>query len=238
MPWIESHTEIERHRKCLLMAEALGIKPVHLSGHLHALWHTMLEQQEDGDLSQWPVGLISDSAQWEGDPTVFVDALRRFGWLDGDLLHGWLEYTGKYLTAKYRTSNPKKLKEIYKLHKSDSSQTQVGSKSAHLPTNLDKITDRPILDRSKSVRKQSYPLGFEVSQEITEWAVKESLPDPATLLDAFRDYHVAHGSVFKDWNAALRTWTRNAKRFGNGNGRSDKETAMREKTARALRQGL
>lgn len=94
--------------------------------------------------------------------------------------------------------------------------------------------------RGGAPRKQSYPLGFEVSTEVSEWAAREGLPDPNTLLDAFRDYHVAHASRFLDWNAALRTWVRNAKRFGNGkgNGVSDKETAMREKTARILRQGL
>lgn len=30
---------------------------------------------------------------------------------------------------------------------------------------------------------------------------------------SFRDYHTAKGSVFKDWDAALRTWIRNAKKF-------------------------
>jgi hypothetical protein len=31
--------------------------------------------------------------------------------------------------------------------------------------------------------------------------------------DRFRDYHLARGSSFKDWNAAWRTWLGNAKRF-------------------------
>lgn len=32
--------------------------------------------------------------------------------------------------------------------------------------------------------------------------------------DAFRDYHLARGTVFKDWDAAWRTWLGNARRFG------------------------
>lgn len=31
--------------------------------------------------------------------------------------------------------------------------------------------------------------------------------------DAFRDYHLARGTVFKDWDAAWRTWLGNARRF-------------------------
>lgn len=30
---------------------------------------------------------------------------------------------------------------------------------------------------------------------------------------AFEDHHAANGSTFKDWQAALRTWLRNAARF-------------------------
>ena len=123
-------------------------------------------------------------------------------------------------------------------HKPEPNQENIRSSPIRSDPDQTFIREEEKIKTRASARKQSYPLGFEVSQEITEWAIKESLPDPITLLDAFRDYHVAHGSVFKDWNAALRTWVRNAKRFGNGNGRSDKETAMREKTARALRQGL
>ena len=32
--------------------------------------------------------------------------------------------------------------------------------------------------------------------------------------DKFRDYHLARGSKFKDWNAAWRTWLGNARKFG------------------------
>ena len=38
-------------------------------------------------------------------------------------------------------------------------------------------------------------------------------------LAAFRDYHVANGTVFKDWQAAFRTWLRNAVKFAAKGGR-------------------
>src|ERR1041385_5456139 len=59
MAWIESHTVLLRHRKTIMLASALDIKPVYAIGHLHALWHNALEQQEDGDLSAWPNSMFA-----------------------------------------------------------------------------------------------------------------------------------------------------------------------------------
>ena len=41
------------------------------------------------------------------------------------MIHDWLDYAGKYLTAKYRTANPKKLRQILFKHKSVISRTKV-----------------------------------------------------------------------------------------------------------------
>src|SRR5262245_26087496 len=105
MPWIQSHTEVERHRKTLMMAQDLNIAPVHLSGHLHALWHAVLEQREDGNLAQWSNEFIALMAMWQGDADRFVSALKRFHWLDDNgLVHNWLDYAGSYLRSKYHSS--------------------------------------------------------------------------------------------------------------------------------------
>lgn len=40
--------------------------------------------------------------------------------------------------------------------------------------------------------------------------------DPAEQLAAFSDYCEANGKTYVDWNAAFRTWLRNAKRFDRG----------------------
>lgn len=37
--------------------------------------------------------------------------------------------------------------------------------------------------------------------------------NPHKELAAFRDYHIANGTVFRDWQAAFRTWLRNAVKF-------------------------
>jgi len=113
----------------MFLAADLGIKRVQAIGHLTAFWHVVMEQQEDGNLAEWTDEMIADAAMWEGDKNQFVLSLQLRGFLDQKLIHDWLDYAGKYLQSKYRTSNPKKLKAIYQIHKSVSSPTQVRSKS-------------------------------------------------------------------------------------------------------------
>lgn len=116
MAWIESHTVLGRHRKVLLMAAALHIPSVHLVGHLTMFWHAILEQQEDGDLSLWPDQVIEAAAAWTSEPNQFANALREFGWLDGHLVHDWIDYAGHFLVKKYSTANREKLIDIWKRH--------------------------------------------------------------------------------------------------------------------------
>lgn len=116
MPWIESHTVLLRHRKVCLLALALGIPPVYVVGHLHVLWHAVLEQQEDGDVSTWPDEMIAHAAAYQGDARAFVAALQAQKLLDGKVVHDWLDYAGLFLTKKYSTSNRPKLVQIWKLH--------------------------------------------------------------------------------------------------------------------------
>ena len=126
MAWIESHTVLLRHRKLIELARELRLKPVYVLGHLHALWHVALEQQEDGDLSSWSDDLIAEMSGYEGDAPKYVSLLHAHGWLNNRIIHDWLDYAGKYLTAKYRTANPGKLKKILSRHKSVNSRTIVG----------------------------------------------------------------------------------------------------------------
>jgi hypothetical protein len=54
---------------------------------------------------------------------------------------------------------------------------------------------------------------------MVELARQNGWPDPYSEVEAFKDYHLAHGNVMADWQAAFRTWLRNAARWGM-NGRS------------------
>ncbi|MEI4473550.1 YdaU family protein [Frigidibacter sp. MR17.24] len=43
--------------------------------------------------------------------------------------------------------------------------------------------------------------------------------------DRFRDYHLAHGTTFKDWDAGWRTWLGNARKFAGGRGSVARQAA-------------
>lgn len=117
------------------LAIKLNIKTAQAIGHLHLLWHAALEQQEDGDLNGWSDEFIAESAGYisgvqgefigESIPSSsevhdkahrFINALQETGWLDGRVIHDWLDYSGRYLESKYRTSNPEKLRSICLKH--------------------------------------------------------------------------------------------------------------------------
>lgn len=163
MGWIESHTVLIRHRKTIELSAWLSIKPVAVMGHLTALWHSALEQQEDGCLGRWADIMIARYAAWEGNPEEFVKGLIEVGWMDPDRkLHDWLDYAGRYLISRYKTSNPNRLVEIWLRHGIDyktgakvaiqagkgTGKLKVGLKAAHQhtnpPTNLPNLpTDTP-----------------------------------------------------------------------------------------------
>jgi hypothetical protein len=116
MPWIESHTVLLRHRKVKDLARELRIRPAYAIGHLHALWHAALEQAEDGDLSSWSDEFIAESADYPGDAPQFVRLLQKHRWLDGKVIHDWVDYAGLFLSRKYSTSNRDRLVEIWAKH--------------------------------------------------------------------------------------------------------------------------
>lgn len=143
MPWIESHTNVSRHRKTVECASALRIPVVHFVGHLHLLWHAVLEQQADGDLAKWSDAAISAAALYTGSAPRFVAVLISNGFLDSDRkIHDWLDYAGKYLTRKYGTSDKQRLIEIWAKH-----GRQYGS--AHAPSSDHLVTSkRPVSDQT------------------------------------------------------------------------------------------
>lgn len=82
-----------RHPKTKRLRRALGAAgPLALA----YLWcWAVSDGRLDGDLTGMPDGDIEEAADWEGEPGVLVDALHRFGWLDGApgarRLHDWAD---------------------------------------------------------------------------------------------------------------------------------------------------
>lgn len=69
--------------------------------------------------------------------------------------------------------------------------------------------------KGKESKSTNLPDDFVVSHDLKHWAHELGLPDSVieTETAKFRDYHVAKGSTFKNWDASWRTWMRNAKEW-------------------------
>ena len=66
----------------------------------------------------------------------------------------------------------------------------------------------------KAKRATSISEPFALADTVVD-ALRKKHPslDIGEQIDAFVDFHTAKGSVFKDWDAAFRTWCRNAVKF-------------------------
>jgi hypothetical protein len=64
----------------------------------------------------------------------------------------------------------------------------------------------------KPIRGSVYPEEFHFDARAEALAKSYGL-NPFKEQAAFKDHHVAKGSVFKDWQAAFRTWLRNSVKF-------------------------
>lgn len=102
MAWVESHQEVGRHPKTLKAAKRLGISVPQMVGHLHLMWHWALDYADTGDLDGFDADDLALGAMWEGDSDEFVAVLRDVGFLDGWVLHDWMDYAGRLVRERER----------------------------------------------------------------------------------------------------------------------------------------
>lgn len=198
MAWIESHTVLIRHRKLKEFTRALRLRPAHGMGHLHALWHAALEQQEDGDLIGWSDEFIAESADYPGDALQFVQLLQKTGWLDGKLLHDWLDYAGMFLIKKYSTSNRGRLVEIWKKH----GRVYGSDQKASLPNQPNQPLPNPPT-KPKDKTSLSLPAGERVDSKPKTKREDPVLPDWQGMID----------HMDKTWSAFKKKKTGNDVRY-------------------------
>lgn len=133
-------------------------------GHLTALWHTALEQQENGDLSAWSPAMIADYSDYPGRPPRLVRALLKHGWLDGDMkLHDWWQYAGPYLRSKYKR-NPERWEAVRNRYVTVTQPyTEPNRTDLTKPTKPTDTEDGQLIDRKK-----------ELTEKIEELAVRKA----------------------------------------------------------------
>lgn len=88
-----------------------------------------------------------------------------------------------------------------------------------------KVPDLSIFKAKKKGRQPmkstQLPKDFKISESVTKWLAEQEgsvMVDIEKEFLAFKDFHLSKGNVFKDWDAAFRTWLRNAIKFNAGKG--------------------
>jgi hypothetical protein len=72
--------------------------------------------------------------------------------------------------------------------------------------------DANLTPKRQPKKSTQIPEEFSLSEDLINYAINLRL-NPDEELAAFKDYHDSKGSLFKNWDAAFRTWCRNAVRF-------------------------
>ena len=186
MAWLESHQNLENHPKLSLFLHKTGFNLNEAIGFLHRLWWWTLTYAEDGILSKYDCSQFLVRLTDKIEPEKLLNFLIECNFIDDDTknikIHNWLKYAGRYLTGKYRTANPKKLKEIMKLYKSDLKQTKVRQKSDFSPTTLPNLPNHTLPNQKEDIyspvskdfeqfwlaypRKTSKKKAFEIWQKL------------------------------------------------------------------------
>jgi hypothetical protein len=165
MAWIESHTELSRHPKFILLKKKMRWSKHEALGFLHDLWHTVLMYAPNGVISALNSDVLSETL---GITVEAYDkaaaALEETGFLDrrGDivLVHDWIDYASRYLRdTKYR-NHPEKWRQICDLHKftpSAENRLIIGGNTPYQPTLTNQPTHLPTrVEREKErLRKKS-----------------------------------------------------------------------------------
>jgi hypothetical protein len=93
------------HPKTLALKSALKCSLPCVIGYLELLWKFTSQHSPQGDIGKWPDSSIAEACFWEGDPSIFVNALTDLHYLDKSskhrlLVHDWQEHCPQWVRAK------------------------------------------------------------------------------------------------------------------------------------------
>lgn len=114
----------------------------------------------------------------------------------------------------------KELSQVIEIsnRRSASAKQMHSKRPASAPANADTLhTSQPLAKANGRALKRAtqFPEGFLLTDERRAVAIGHGIPDDrvAGVFEHFRDDRIAKGKIFKDWDAAWRTWCRNDSKF-------------------------
>lgn len=211
-------------------------------GGLYWLWATADQHTEDGVLP----GLTLRQIDRKTGITGLGAALCDVGWLadhpEGVRITRFEEHNGA--SAKKRCQTAKRVAN----HKTGNAQVTRDA----LPNEQDSVSDALPREEKRREESKQPSLRSGCSDDLTtdtqpqkqkraHQLPEDFVPDDAAVrlgmqtgvslsaeLPKFRDFHAARGKPMKDWQAAFRTWLRNAKAFARPEARQTKDDRQRE----------
>jgi len=205
MAWIESHDTLALHHKTQRLAEELSVSIPYVIGTLHLLWYFCLQQSwKNGDLSKYTPRAIATFCHWDKDPSMLIKALQKAGFLDGLIVHDWLDFAGRLVKDRisYIRSNGKRKKSVRK------PSVLRGQPYPTVPN-----PTVPNSNKSKTFKKPT-------PEQVTEYAnsIGYSL-DGHRFCDSYETKGWVVGkSPMKNWKACVRTWKNNKHESNKSNG--------------------
>lgn len=111
MAWLKIDQTLRDHHKICDAADELQVDPAHMTGMMVLLWLWAIDNAPSGSLAGVSAGTIARGAQYGGDPTAFVEALKRQELLDegpdGLQIHDWEEHAGNLIDRRQKDAKRK-----------------------------------------------------------------------------------------------------------------------------------
>jgi len=143
-----------------------------------------MDYAPSGDLSGFSAVEISDAAEWDGEPELFVRALKGCGLVDEDgKIHDWMEYAGR-LVAR-RENDYQRKKELRKVSKemADGHLTDKVRTTAGCPQDVRTDNVRTTAECPQDVRTDNVRMSVECPQDVrtdsvVPYPTYPTLPNP------------------------------------------------------------
>jgi hypothetical protein len=208
--WIKIENELPDKPEVHAIAAKLNIDPDAVVGKLIRVWQWFDKHTVDGNALGVSFALVDR-----------ITGVIGFG--EAMMFSAWLEQKDKMLvmphfdrhtssSAKKRALTAKRVANFeQKTNAKANATTNAANVSGALPREEKNISITNVIDKGAN-RAKKLPDDFLPN----EWHIVYALQNKLNLEEQFAqfaDYHKARGSTMKDWNAALRTWLRNATQY-------------------------
>lgn len=219
--WLRWYNGTATDPKWRVVAAESGA-PVHA---VLAVWALMMEEANDasprGSLSGWNDRVAGAALDLPGDTVRAIrEAMEGLVLTDGDPT-SWVKRQPKREDGS--AERAKRWRDAQKevANATERNRTQPNDREEkRREENTTPPLSPPAGGERQAKRGRTLPDDFAPSGAHRQLAARLGV-DLDAEWEQFVDYHLAKGSAFKDWPAALRTWLRNARRYApaGGNGR-------------------